>query len=78
MASNGKMRAVAVDGVAAEIEIALGIPCFILCAMGPQVRDFAGSEDMLLSFVHNSSFLWNGLRVDTPRPGSGLCSGKMD
>ena len=47
------MRAVAVDGVAGEIEIALAIPCFLLCAVCPQVRNLAGIEDVLLSFVHD-------------------------
>ena len=45
------MRAVAVDGVAGEIEIALAIPCFILCAVCPQVWDFTSIEDVLLSFA---------------------------
>jgi hypothetical protein len=53
MTSNGKMRPVTVNGVAGEIEIALAIPCFILCAMGAQVRNLAGIEDVLLSFVHD-------------------------
>src|ERR1039458_5344972 len=55
MASDGKMQAVAVDGVASEVEIALAIPCFILCAMCPQVRNLAGVEDVLLSFVHDTA-----------------------
>ena len=60
MTSNGEVRAVAVDGVAGEIEIALAIPCFILCAMGPQMWDLAGMEDMLLSFssLLKNSVLW--------------------
>ena len=44
------MRAVAIDGVASEVEIALAIPRFLLCAMSPQVRDLAGVEHVLLSF----------------------------
>src|SRR5258707_14999856 len=60
MPSDGEMRAVAVDGVAGEVEIALAIPCFLLCAMCPQVGDLAGIEDVLLSFVHvTAPFLWN-------------------
>ena len=51
MTSDGEMRAVAVDGVAGEVEIALAIPCFILCAMCPQVRNLPGIEDVLLSFA---------------------------
>src|ERR1035437_2438532 len=76
MTSNGEMRAVGVDGVAGEVEIPLAIPCFILCAMCPKMRDLASIEDVLLSFVHNSSFLWNWMRADTPRPGSVFASGK--
>jgi hypothetical protein len=54
------MRAVAVDGVAGEVEIALAIPRFILCAMCPQVRNLASIEDVLLSLVHDiAPFLWN-------------------
>ena len=49
------MRAVAVDGIAGEIEIALAIPCFLLCAMCPQMRNFASIEDVLLSFVHDTA-----------------------
>jgi hypothetical protein len=60
MTSDGKMRPVAADGIAGEIEIALAIPCFILCVMCPQVRDLAGIEDVLLSFSHDiAPFLWN-------------------
>jgi len=55
MASDGEMRAVAVDGVAVEIQIALAIPCFILCAMCPQVWNLASIEDVLLSFAHDTA-----------------------
>jgi len=52
MASDGEMRAVAVDSVAGEVEIALTIPRFLLCAMRPQVWNLTGIEDTLLSFGH--------------------------
>ncbi len=52
MTSNGEMRAIAVDGVAGEIEITLTIACFILCAMCPQVWNFTRIEDVLLPFIH--------------------------
>jgi hypothetical protein len=55
MASDRKMRAVAVDGVASEIEIALTIPGFTLYMMCPQMRNFASIEDVLLSFVHGTA-----------------------
>src|SRR5690349_17647113 len=57
MTSDRKMRAVAIDGVASEVEVALAIPCFILCAMGPQMGNFTCIVDVLLPFIHiNSSF----------------------
>src|SRR5712692_10066426 len=55
MASDGEMRAVAVDGDAGEVEIALAIPRFLLCAMRPQVRNLASIEDVLLSLGHDTS-----------------------
>src|SRR5713226_8712614 len=55
MASDREMRAVAVDGVAGEVEIALAISCFLLCAMCPQVWNLAGIENTFLSFVHDTA-----------------------
>ena len=53
--SNREVRAEAVDSVADEVEIALAIPCFILCAMCPQVRNLTSIEDVLLSFSHGTA-----------------------
>jgi len=60
MTSDGEMRTVTVDSIASEIKIALAIPCFLLCAMGSQMRNLTSIEDVLLSFVHETApFLWN-------------------
>ena len=66
------MRAVAVDGVAGEIEIALAIPCFILCAMGPQVRNLARIEDVLLSFGHDTAPLFCEIDCVQTHPDRGV------
>ena len=48
------------DFDAGEIQIALTIPRFFLCAMGPQVWNLTGIENALLSFLHDTApFLWN-------------------
>src|SRR5450759_1355900 len=77
MTSDGKMRAVAVDGVAGEVEIALAIPCFILCAMRPQMWNLASIEDVLLSFGHDTAPFFVELTACRHTPtGECLSSGK--
>jgi hypothetical protein len=49
------MRPVAVNGVAGKVQIALAIPCIILCAMRPQMRNLTSIEDVLLSFGHDTA-----------------------
>src|ERR1700686_1662346 len=71
MTSDGKMRAVAVDSVAGEVEVALAIPCFILCAMCPQMRNLTSIEDVLLSFSHDTAPFCGIERVQT-HPDRGL------
>jgi hypothetical protein len=53
--SDWKMGPVGIDRIAVEVEIALPVPCFLLCAVRSQVRDFASIEDMLLSFLHDTT-----------------------
>src|ERR1035437_9352516 len=72
MTSDREMRAVTVDGVAGEVEIALAIPCFILCAMDPQVRNLASIEDVLLSFGHDIAPLFCEIDCVQTHPDRGV------
>ena len=72
MTGNGEMRAVAVDRVAGKVEIALAIPRVLLCAMGPQVRNFASIEDVLLSFGHDTAPFFSGIDCVQTHPERGV------